>query len=283
MRLAVPLPSFALIIALFAFHGTALHAATIGSDNASSNAYLPTDGNGTNDTDPTNNTNGWVSGDDGFVTGAAALQPWALSTTGGTAGFFMGDSRNLNAGSGANINSAGNLSFGMFGGAASSADAVRAFDSALTIGQSFSIDIAVNFRNGQKGLDIRDAGNVVLFNFNVGDIGAGDDYTVQFATTGSGSIGNAYDANSAFNLKFDQTSAGGGTWTIIRSGGVADSDSGTYTGTPTNVKLYVSGTGGGSQSDLYVNSPTTVPEPTTPALIFASMLGLGWIRRRRRA
>lgn len=283
MRLAVPCPSSALIIALFAFAGGVLHGATIGSDNASSNAYLATDGNGANDTDPTNNTNGWVSGDDGFVTGAAALQPWALSTTGVTAGFFLGDSRNLNAGTGANINSAGNLSFGMFGGAASSADAVRAFDSPLTIGQAFSIDIAVNFRNGQKGLDIRDATNTVLFNFNVGNLGAGDAYTVQFATTGSGSIGNTYDANTAFNLKFNQTSAGGGTWTIIRSGGLADLDTGTYTGTPANVKLYVSGTGGGAANDLYANSPTSVPEPTTPALIFASLLGLGWIRRRRRA
>jgi hypothetical protein len=271
----------AILATTLAFSVTTLHAATIGSDNASSNAYLADDATA-NDTDPTNNTNGWVNGDDGFVTGAAALQPWALSTIGGTAGFFIGDSRALNAGSGGNINSAGNKSFGLFGGSASSANAVRAFDSALSIGQSFSVDIAVNFRNGQKGIDLRDGSNTVLFNFNVGDLGAGDAYTVQFATPVSGPIGNTYDANTAFHLTFTQTGASTGNWSIVRSGGIADSASGTYTGVPTNVKLYVSATDGGSSNDLYANNPTTVPEPGSSALIVASMLGLGWIRRRRR-
>lgn len=281
MRTSLLSPKVTFILAALSLCSADSRGATIGSDNASTNAYLADDVNNTNDADPTNNTNGWKSGDDGFVTGAAALQPWAFTNTGGASGYFIGDSTNLNTGSGANINSTGSKSFGMFGGAASSADAVRAFDAALSIGQTFSIDLGVNFRNGQKGLDLRNAANTVLFNFNVGNLGAGDDYTVQFATTGSGSIGNTYNVNTAFNVAFTQTSATGGNWTITRSGGVADLDSGTYTGVPTNVKLYVSGTTGGSQNDLYANSPATVPEPSSATLIAVSLLGLGWIRRRR--
>lgn len=284
MKLHSIVGAITLSIAVLAISGASANAALIGSDNASTNAYLATDGNGTNDSDPTNNTNGWVSGDDGFVTGPAAFQPWLLTTGGtpGAAGFFVSDSRNLSGGVGANINSAGNLSFGMFGTSSMFANAVRAFDSGLTVGQTLSLDIGVNFRNGQKGFDLRDAGNAVLLNFNIGNLGAGDDYTVQFAATGSGSIGNAYSANTAFNFSVTQTSAGGGSWTILRSGGISDSDSGTYTGTPANLNFYVSGTGGGSESDLYVNNLAIVPEPGSIALIAASVCGFA-LRRRRRA
>lgn len=277
--------SVGLSLALLATFVTSADAALIGSDNASSNAYLATDGNGANDTDPTNNTNGWVSGDDGFVTGAGAFLPWALTTGGtpGAAGFLIGDSRNLNAGlTGANINSAGNASFGMFGTSSMFADAVRPFDSALTAGQTLTLSLGVNFRNGQKGFDLRNSSNTVLMNFNIGNLGAGDDYTVQFATTGNGSIGTGYNANTAFNVSITQTSAGGGTWTIVRGGGITDSDSGTYTGVPTNLKFYVNATGGGSESDLYVNNLAIVPEPASTALIAATALGFA-LRRRRRA
>jgi|GEM_PF-4390294 len=54
------------ILAAVALGPVASLAAIIGRDNAASNAYLATDGNGANDTDPTNNTNGWVSGDAWF-------------------------------------------------------------------------------------------------------------------------------------------------------------------------------------------------------------------------
>jgi hypothetical protein len=92
----------------------------------------------------------------------------------------------------------------------------------FSVGQVFSIDLAVNFRNGFKGIDVRDSTTANIFNFNVGNVGAGDDYIVQFAASGNGSIGNSYSSNTAFNLSFTQTSASGGTGKIARSGGICE-------------------------------------------------------------
>ena len=276
--------SVVLSLMLFSNDIPSAKASLLGMDNASSTAYLANDGNLGNDADPTNNTNGWVSGDNGFVTGPGAFLPWALNTggTSGAAGFFIGDSRNLSSGlTGADINSAGNAAFGMYGNTSMFANAVRAFDSALAVGQTLTLDIGVNFRNGQKGFDVRNASNAVLMNFNIGNLGAGDDYTVQLATTGNGSIGTGYAAKTAFNVSITQTSAEGGFWAILRSGGISDSDSGTYTGVPTNLNLYVNATGGGAESDLYVNNLAIVPEPASTSLIAAAAVGFALRRRRR--
>lgn len=254
-------------------------AATNGTDNANQAAY-ETDDLIANDGNPANNTNLWASGDNGSASGSA-FQPWVLTIQGssGFAGFFIGDSV-LTGSPGANIN-AGGESFGMYGGGGDKvAEAVRSFSSALSIGQTFSIDLAVNFRGGFKGIDLRDGSNATIFNFNIGNVGSGDDYTVQGATTGSGSIGNAYNSNTAFRLSFTQTTAGGGNWTILRSGGTTDSDSGTYTGVAAGFKLYVGGTTGGSENDLMSNNLTIVPEPGTAVTAFLG--GMILVARRRR-
>ena len=238
-----------------------VRGAIVGADFASDAAYNPA----------------WANGSDGGT--AATFGPWVLVIQGGgpNAGHFIGNSTGL-GGPGADINTA-NESFGMYGHSGQASEAFRDFNGAtLSVGQTFSLNLAVNFRNGNKGFDLRDASDAVIFNFNIG----GDNYVVSNATTGSGSIGNAYSANTAFNLSFTQTSATGGTWTITRSGGVTDSDSGTYTGVPENFKLYNSGTDNGADANnLYSNSFTVVPEPSSAILLgFAagSLLGLG--RRR---
>lgn len=74
----------------------------------------------------------------------------------------------------------------------------------LAVGQYFSFDLAVNFRNGYKGVDIFNSVGEKIFNFNVG----GDDYTINTV-----SIGNDYSSVSMFNIRFEQTSANGGVWT----------------------------------------------------------------------
>ncbi|MCB9866320.1 MAG: PEP-CTERM sorting domain-containing protein [Phycisphaerales bacterium] len=157
------------------------------------------------------------------------------------------------------------------------ADAYRFLDPAgLSVGQTFSIDLAVNFRSGFKGMDLRGASDETIFNFNVG----GDDYAVDQAESGNGSIGNAYSNNTIFELAFTQTSAGGGTWSITRDGGVTDFDSGTYSGIARSIKLYIGGQGTAPEDDLYANNLAIVPEPAALALLGLGCVLLAGGRRR---
>jgi hypothetical protein len=232
-------------------------AATLGTDNANQAVY----------------DDGWQTGDDGAATGDA-FGAWTLSIS-DIAGHFIGDSTVLSA-PGADIN-VGGESWGMFGATPGFAAADRGFTGGgLSVGQTFSIELAVNFRNGFKGIDVKD-GATTIFNFNIG----GDDYVVTTNGTAFGSIGSTYSANTEFLLSFEQTSAGGGTWTIIRSGGVADSDSGSYSGTPDNIRLYVGSTGGGDPNNLYANSMAIIPEPSTIALVGLGLIGALALRRRK--
>lgn len=256
MKMKHSLAATALLAALSA----GAHAASVGVNNATAASL----------------GDGWQDGDNTNVTGTP-FGNWTLVANPGQgfAGFGIDSSTKLDGGSGADINTSG-VSFEMFGNQGGTADAFLSLDSPLTVGQALSFDIAVNFRNGNKGVDIRDGSDANIFNFNIG----GDDYVVNSAATGNGSIGNAFSTNTAFNLTFTQTSAGGGTWTIDRSGGVTDSDSGTYTGVVASLKLYNVANDGGDANNLYANSFTVVPEPSSAALL--GMGGLALVLRRRR-
>lgn len=250
-----------LIMAVTLTGATASQAATLGMNNATAGSL----------------GDGWQDGDNTNISGTP-FGNWSLvaNATAGFAGFFIGDSQLLDGGSGADINSS-DVSFGIFGNGGGTADAILGLDSALAVGQSLSFDLAVNFRNGNKGVDIRDGADATIFNFNIGS----DDHVVSNATTGNGSTGNAYSANTAFNLSFTQTSAAGGTWTIDRSGGVTDSDSGTYTGSIASLKLYNVAQDGGDPNNLFANNfAVVVPEPSSMALLGLGSLAV-MLRRRR--
>jgi hypothetical protein len=255
--------SFTLSTAAILATVTGLHAAVIGTDFASDTAY----------------DDGWQTGDDGGT--AATFGPWTLTSGGAQSGRFIGDSTTLAPGNtGANINTASE-SFGLFAHSGQTSEAFRDFGGlTLAVDQTFSIELALNFRNGNKGFDLRDASDNVIFNFNIG----ADDYTVNLASSGNGSIGSTYSANTEFLLSFNQTSLAGGTWSITRSGGVSDVDTGTYAGVAENIKLYVSQTtgAGAAEDNLYVNSLQIVPEPGTTALLLTTLAGLGMRRRLRR-
>lgn len=249
--------------------GTTLRAdALLGTDNASAAAY----------------SGGWTTGTDGFITGEGAYGQWFLAGANSTAsGFQISSVASLGGGSSA-LNTNG-VSFGMFGNVGNQADAYRFIDpSGLSIGQTFSIQLAVNWRNGYKGFDLRGntAGDPTIFNFNVG----GDDYRVSNAASGNGSIGNAYSNNSVFTLAFTQNSLAGGNWSITRSGGVSNFVTGTYSGVARSFKLYVGGTDGNAQDFLFVNNLATVPEPSVVGLAGMAALGFaGWrmLRQQPRA
>lgn len=208
------------------------HAATPGGDNADENAYV---------------TGQWESG----VNGGTGFRGWNLVA--GTAderacGFTLASSPMA----GGAINSHGGRAFGMHArGTGVSAEAYRTFEAPLEPGQSFSVDLAVNFRSGARGLDLRAADDERrIFNFNVG----ADDHVVHGAATGNGSIGDAYHSNTMFTLTFTQTSAAGGNWEIRRSGGAPSEASGTYEGQAGGVKFYVMDTDEGAENDLWINN-----------------------------
>jgi len=254
---------FALGIMLLSLISVSAFAATPGSDNANDPAY----------------TSGWANLSDGGT--PATFGPWTLTVTpaGPNAGFFIGDSTTLNS-PGGNINT-NSKSFGMFGHSGSTSDATRAFDSALTAGQTFSLDMAVNFRNGNKGFDLL-AGATSIFNLNTGS----DAYTVSNAATGNGDLfSNAYSANTVFHLTLTQVSVGGGNWEVDRSGGLTGTASGTYSGDATGFHLYESQTtgGGAAEDNLFANNLQVVPEPSTWLAGAMTLGGCFYLRRRRKA
>lgn len=112
-------------------------------------------------------------------------------------------------------------------------------DGELGVGQTFSIQLDVNFRSGSKGIRVRDTDDSSsLFRFEVGNLGSGDDYTILDAASGNGSIGTGYSDDSIFTISLSQTSPTGGSWTVERSGGIMDTDTGTFSGQVSSFQLY---------------------------------------------
>lgn len=230
----VRMAAHAVVAAVFAFQAVAGMAATLGRDEADDSAYAKRPA--------------WTSGENG----GTGFMGWNLVGTGEPAtdrGFKIADSRGINS----DVNSPAGVAFGLFAnGKGLAAEAYRTFDAPLDVGQTFSVDVAVNFRSGQRGLDLRAPASDnerVIFNFNVG----AEDYVVHKAATGNGSVGSTYDARSAFTLTFTQTGAAGGSWTVVRRGGVASKSTGTYEGRAAGVKFYVRDTDGGKENEFWIN------------------------------
>ena len=239
---------------------TSTFAATPGSDFANDPAY----------------DDGWVDGDDGGT--PATFVPWGLQTTGtGTSGFVIETSTFL--GGGANIDTDGEA-FSLYAqGSDNRVDAFRTFGESLQPGQTFSLDLAVRFTDGDKGFSLR-AGGTSIFNINV----AGGGYAVNDVTTGGGAVLGTYDDNTVFSIQLTQTSETQGTWQVVRTGGISTSANGTYTGVPTNFQFYVAESGTTSANNLYFNNlaVTAIPEPSTVSLLAASAIfGACFYTRRR--
>ena len=260
------------LAAIIAFTASALSAATPGFDNAGDPVYGGSGG-------------GSFAGKDGgtpetFGPWTARVDPPGTSA----AGIFIGDSTTLAPNnSGGDINTSG-ASFGLFAHSGAFAEAVRFFDGPLLNGQSFTFQLAVNFRNGNKGIDVWDASSNRIFNLNIG----GDIYSVNNTPPGTTTnmFGNAYHPNTIMSVQLTQTDATGGTWSVTRSGGLTGSASGTYTGIAAGFHLYnAQTTGGGAPEDqLFFNNPQVVPEPSSLALLAASSVvgALLFVRRRRK-
>ena len=216
----------------------------------------------------------WVNGSN-LGTGFGA---WAFNNSASTgtsfSGEFIGDST---AGSG-NVNT-GTSSFAVFANPNGAfATTSRAFSGgALTLGQTFSINLAVNFRNGSKGINLLDGTGTQVFNFNVG----GDDYNYKLGTANTVSTGLGYSATSVFTISYTQQSATTGMFSIARAGDTTISQTFAASGVSSFV-LYNSNTDNGdAANNLYFNNPSVVPEPSTAALVAISLTGMVVARRRR--
>ena len=147
--------------------------------------------------------------------------------------------------------------FGLYGkaanGTAREAAAYRDFaGGGLSAGQAFSVDLAVNYRNGVKGIDVRGgtadaADRPTLFTFAV----AGDDYAVSNAASGNGSTKWAFKTNAPIHLTLKQTTAAAGTWSLTR--GTDPAFTGTYAGVASGLKLFCGGTDGTDADNLFAN------------------------------
>jgi len=200
---------------------------------------------------------------------------WAIVGNGNATlftGSFVGSST-VGAG---NINTGG-VSLGLYANPATAAiNANRAFATSLTSSDVFTFQLALNFDNGNKGFDFFAGGDGTVFNFNVGG-GAG----VSSSKTLTPITSVTYDyggSNAVFNITLAMTSASSFSYVISRTSSqglqgtlFSGNVSGLIQG-PTGFGFYVSGTdvGGASQNNLYVNSLSVVPEPSSFAL-----LGLG--------
>jgi hypothetical protein len=192
----------------------------------------------------------------------------------GSFGNFIGDSVDQGFG---NVNTSGSA-FGMWGNPSGSnfSNAQRAFSDALSVGNSFSIQLAIAFRNGAKGISLFSGGFAEgneIWNFNVG----GDQYT-------AGGVNQtwAYDQTSVFNLSATQLSATSIGIALTRG---SDSYSTTIndTGLLTGFRLYVGSTeDGAALNNLYFNNLTVVPEPSTYALLGLGAASVLWRIRRRK-
>ena len=250
----IMIKKFSLVLSVLGLGVIGAFAALNGTDNAADPAY---------------SGNVWANGSNGGTVGT--FNPWDLTNnnndgTTNFAGYFIGDST---LGSG-DINTGG-VSFGVYANPATAfADADRNFGAPLAVGQTFSLDIAVNFQNGNKGLNLF-AGATQVFNFNVG----GNDYQINGT-----SLGLAYSSTAIFDLSFTQTSLAGGTY-LVTSGSSNFTNS--YTGSASGFNLYNSGTDNGSDANnLYFNNLAIVPEPSSLALLAGPMLLGAWFFARRR-
>lgn len=186
-------------------------------------------------------------------TGFTAWDLWTQNTnTSNFAGHFLGSSTPTHG----DINTSGNA-FGMYGNPSGSfpqANAQRGFNYSdgsgtytnLQDDHTFSIDLAVAYRNGYKGIDIMEDDYTLAFNFNV----ESDEYRVNGVD-----LGWTYDQFSIITLEVTQKDATNALVKLTRGSDVYGPVQVTTTNRIGWFKCYVGDTNDGSgENNLYFNN-----------------------------
>jgi hypothetical protein len=218
-----------------------------------------------------NYTGGWTN----LSNAGTGFNPWGFTTEVDDTAEIV--SSTVGAG---DINTGIN-SFRIASNNGSSLDVFRSFGggASLSAGDIFSFDLSVNYRNGNKGFDLRNAG-AGLFNFNVGsnnyffggiDLGAEG---WAYVDDGVYSLEFGFVTETIMNAKITRTSGSDST----RSFEIANV---ALSGAIDNFKFYVSGTDDDSANNsLYFNNLTVIPESSVYGLILGA-LALATVARRR--
>lgn len=205
----------------------------------------------------------WISSSN-FGTGFGNWDLWTTGTDGNNvAGHFISSGQ-----------------FGMYANGSTSprtsqANAQRLFDGgALTAGQSFLIELGVDFRNGFKGIDLFSGAFQNVWNFNVG----GDTYRPGGAALSE--LVAPYVANSVFSIRANQLTSS--TFEVLVSRGGSNLYTSTaIDGAVNGFKLYIGGTEGGDANNLLANNLQIIPEPSSSLLMGLGLAGLAVLRLRR--
>lgn len=238
---------------------------------------------------------GWQSGDNG----GTGFQPWILSVFNVSAGHFMGNSTangnglddgtiNGAAGDG-DVNVAGRA-WGLWANGSATADGVRPFIGALSVGQSViahldngyidtggTVGVALQNSSGQNVWELFYAGgNPTYSNNDAGGVnsaalGFGDEgLRIQFTLTGAGT----YDVALT---RFDGVGVGYSGILMNPSGGQAID----------RFRLFNYNAGEGASRDAFLGGQQggglqIIPEPAAFGLLGFSLLGFVWRRLRDR-
>jgi hypothetical protein len=198
-------------------------------------------------------------------------------TSGSNAGYGFGNWDFVASGGGAFLaSSAGQgfgdidtngVSFGAFGNPTGNfIDLRRNLQSSLSLGYALSAAIAVNFRNGNKGMSVySDTGwSQEVFNFNVGS----DAYTINGVSTGQ-----AYSSTMIARIVLKKTTLNYYSYSVTLNSTEYVQNDITYNGYSNirGIKFYVSGTEQGNDgNNLFFNSikvykinePMSIPSST---------------------
>lgn len=208
--------------------------------------------------------------------GGQGFKDWSAIRTadgsGGTppvgAGFYLGNST---LGGGGNLNSDDNSCFGMYGTGfvvpvtqAYSANATRELRSPLMIGGTFTFRLGIQFRNGFKGVVLKN-GPTDIFAFRAGALGGVDAYQTA---VNSGTVLDAYSnlnwgyaGDSVFTIAYNRTGTSTAQVLVRQTSGSVNNvttvniNAGSLSTAVDRAEFFVAGTtASGAVNDLFFNS-----------------------------